>query len=304
MAAPAVVSLTKISASDIQFADPKRNKDTGAVSVGLKYNNQNVQFRLPRVSFPGGLTVKQNTNKDGSVTTSYVLRASLPGGDPYGKERSSDTSDTAKLYNFLFDFQEHLIKTAVKNSPKWFGKTRSEDSIRDSLNRFLSLSVDKTENGWEPNGKYPPSLQMKLPVYGEKIALEVIDDADNDVPLTLDNLTKVFTKGSSATTVVSAQVYISGQGFGITFKPSYAQVQQRKKMTARDFFKCDEDDKEESAAAKPADEEDEEEEVEQKEEEEVVVDVPPAPQAAPPTLATGHTQPAPEKAPARRRKVA
>lgn len=260
MAAPAVINVTKIRASDIQFAEPRRNKTTGAVSIGLKYNNQNVQFRVPRLGFPGGLMVKQNTNKDGSVSTSYVLKGSLPGGDPYGRELSSDSSDTAKAYNFFYEFQQHLLAAATENSVKWFGKKRSAESLQDSLNRFLSLSVDRTENGWEPNGKYPPSIQMKLPVYEDKIAMEVIDSEDNDVPLSLDNLVTVFGKGTSASLILQAQVYISGQGFGVTWKPSYVQIYQRKRMTVRDFFKRDEEDAE--APPKPAaDEEDDEESV-------------------------------------------
>lgn len=308
MAAPAVINISKSRASDIQFAEPRRNKTTGAVSIGLKYNNQNVQFRVPRLGFPGGLMVKQNTNKDGSVSTSYVLKGSLPGGDPYGRELSDDPSDTAKAYNFLLEFQKHLIKAAVENSVKWFGKKRSEDSIQDSLNRFLSLSVDKTDNGWEPNGKYPPSLQMKLPVYDDKIAMEVIDSEDNDVPLSLDNLTTVFGKGTSATLILQAQVYISGQGFGVTWKPSYVQIYRRQKYTARDFFKRDVDDAEEAdeeetpvvggaRAAFAAEDEEEKPKLEEDEgEEEVEIEAAPAP--APVQVAVE----APKKA--TRRKVA
>ena len=262
MAAPATVNVTKINATDIEFSDPKKNKNNGSVSIGLKYKSQNVQFRIPQVSFPGGLQVKDNENKDGSVTTSYMLSASMTGGDPYNKSHSEDTSDTAKMYNFMHDFEEHIIKTAVKNAAKWFGKVRSEDSIRDTFNRFVSLSVDKVDNVWVPNGKYPPSLRLKLPVYDGKdggrkiIAMEAIDSDGNDIPLTVDNLVNVFAKGSSAKMILQASIYISGQGFGITWKPTYAEVHQRKKQSARELFKDDEDDTEKVANA---DEEDEEE---------------------------------------------
>jgi len=243
MAAPAVINVTKINASDVQFAEPRRNKN-GGVSIGFKYNSQNVQFRIPQVTFPGGLNVKENPNKDGSVTVSYTMAASMNGGDPYGVEQSKETTDTAKLYNFMLDLQERVIRTAVDRSASWFGKKRSEDSIRDSFNKFVSCSVDKTENGWVPNGKYPPSLRMKLPVYDGKIAMEMIDSEDNDIVLTTDTLSTVFSKGSSAKLVLQAQIYMVGQSFGVTWKPTYGQVFQRKKQSARDFFKRDEDDAE------------------------------------------------------------
>jgi hypothetical protein len=293
MAAPAVINVTKINASDIQFAEPRRNKN-GGVSIGFKYNNQNVQFRIPQVTFPGGLNVKENPNKDGSVTVSYTMSASMNGGDPYGVERSTETTDTAKLYNFMLDLQERVIRTAVDRSPAWFGKKRSEDSIRDSFNKFVSCSVDKTDSGWTPNGKYPPSLRMKLPVYDGKIAMEMIDSEDNDIVLTTDTLSTVFSKGSSAKLVLQAQIYMVGQSFGVTWKPTYGQVFQRKKQSARDFFKRDEDDAEEEV--------DEEEEAT----EEVAVE-PEVQSPAPNTASTTAEEPAVSSEaskPARRRKVA
>lgn len=290
MAAPAVINVTKINASDIQFAEPRRNKN-GGVSIGFKYNNQNVQFRIPQVTFPGGLNVKENPNKDGSVTVSYTMAASMNGGDPYGVERSVETTDTAKLYNFMLDLQERVIRTAVDRSTSWFGKKRSEDSIRDSFNKFVSCSVDKTDNGWVPNGKYPPSLRMKLPVYDGKIAMEMIDSEDNDIVLTTDTLSTVFAKGCSAKLVLQAQIYMVGQSFGVTWKPTYGQVFQRKKASARDFFKRDEDDIEEAEA---------EDEVEETVEE----TVPEVQAPAPNTASVAEETPVETSKPARRRKVA
>jgi hypothetical protein len=297
MASSAVINITKINASDVQFAEPRRNKNGGS-SISFKYNNQNVQFRIPKVSFPGGLQVKENPNKDGSVTVSYNLSASMNGGDPYGSERSSDPSETAQMYNFMLDLQELIVKTAVEKSTLWFGKKRSEDSIRDSFNKFVSLSVDKTAEGtWVPNGKYPPSLRMKLPVYDGKIAFELIDSDDNDVPLTTDNLVTTFSKGSSAKLVLQGQIYMVGQSFGVTWKPQFGQIFQRKKASARDFFKRDEDDAEE-AAEETADAADA---ADAGETEQVDEETPVAPPVAAPVVAPVV---APAPAPARRRKVA
>lgn len=241
MAAQAIINVNKITSSDIQFAEPRRNKN-GGTTISFKYNNQNVQFRIPLVSFPGGLNVKENPNKDGSVTVSYTMAASMNGGDPFGLVHSTENTDTAKMYNFMLDLQERVIQTAVEQSPKWFGKKRSEDSIRDSFNKFLSVSVDKSDNGWVPNGKYPPSLRLKLPVYDGKIAMEMIDGDDNDIRLTTETLPSVFPKGVSAKLVLQASIYIVGQSFGVTWKPTYGQVYQRKRQTAREMFKDDEDD--------------------------------------------------------------
>ena len=173
MSAPAVVNVCKINASDIQFSEPKRNKQ-GGVSVAFKYKSQNVQFRFPQFGFPGGCLVKENENKDGSITTSYTMSASLQGCDPYGQLPATGTDDVSKAYNFLREFQEAVIQSAVANSASWFGKKRGEESIRDSFNKVLSVSVDNTAEGWVPNGKYPPSLRFKLPVYDGKVSMDMV----------------------------------------------------------------------------------------------------------------------------------
>jgi hypothetical protein len=238
-----VINVTKISASDIQFSEPRKNKNGGG-SISFKFKGQACDFRIPQVTFPGGLQVKENPNKDGSSTTSYTISASLNGGDPYGQTTSTDPSETAKLYNFMHALQERVVAEAVEKSVSWFGKKRSEDSLRDSFNKFISLSVDKTPEGWIPNGKYPPSLRLKVPVYDGKVAMDLIDSEDNDVLLTPDTLADVFTKGTSAKFVLQGSIYMVGQSFGVTWKPKHGQVFQRKRQTARDFFKADKEDEE------------------------------------------------------------
>ena len=266
MSAPAVVNICKINASDIQFSDVKRNAK-GGVSIPFKYKGQNVQFRFPQFGFPGGCLTKENENKDGSVSTSYTMSASLQGCDPYATAPATGTDDTSKAYNFLREFQEAVIQAAVANSAQWFGKKRGEESIRDSFNKFLSVSVDKTNDGWVPNGKYPPSLRFKLPVYDGKVSMDVIDAEENDIRLEPSGLQDAFPKGCAAKIVASGSIYVIGQGFGLTWKPTYVQVTKRKRQTARDMFKDDEDDGEAPApvaggakAALISDDEEEEEE--------------------------------------------
>ena len=271
MAAPAVVNVSKISASDIQFSEPRPNKQ-GGKSISFKYLSQNVQFRFPQLGFPGGCLVKENENKDGSTTTSYTMSASLQGCDSYGREPATGTDDVSKAYNFLREFQEAVIQAAVANSAAWFGKKRGEESIRDSFNKFLSVSVDKTNDGWVPNGKYPPSLRFKLPVYDGKVSMDVIDSEDNTIALAPTELQGALPKGSQAKIIAQGSIYIIGQGFGLTWRPSMMQVFKRQRKTAREYFKEDQEDGEEvvevpsgGAKAAFAEEEAEEETVEESE---------------------------------------
>ena len=293
MAAPAVVNISKISASDIQFAEPRKNKQ-GGVSVAFQYRKQNVQFRFPQLGFPGGVLVKENEFKGGPATTSYTLSASFQGCDPYGRAVSEGTDDVSKSYNFLRDLQAAVLQGAVKNSLAWFGKTRGVESLTDSFKEFLSVSVDKTADGWAPNGKYPPSLRFKVPVYDGKVSMEVIGEDGTDIPVQPSNLPETFPKGCSAKIVAQGSIWVINGNFGVTWRPTYVQVSKRRRQTARDMFKEDVDDAEDVPApvvggAKAAFAEEDEEEEEQDQEEE---------DAPTPTVVVSAPAPAPVPAPA------
>jgi len=210
--------------------------------INVKYNGANLQVRLPRIGYPGGCLVREG--ETGLKT--YTLIGSLKGCDPYGKERSAATDDIGKLYNLLTDLENRIITAAVENSVAWFGKKRSEEAIRDSFKRILSFSTDKVDGEYVPNGKYPPSFRVKVPVYDNKVSAEVVDASRNPVyvtPETLETKDTPFPKGVEANLVISGSIYvIAGQGFGVTWRLTDAQVFPQRRMGAAAIFADEEDD--------------------------------------------------------------
>jgi hypothetical protein len=252
MSTNAIVNASNATIAQVSFTEAKRNKQ-GGLGVSFKYDNQNFALRLPRMAFPGGLLQRED-EKSGNV--SYSLIGSLKGCDPYAKARSTGDDDMSKLYNFLLDLQEKLIQTATENSSKWFGKKRGEESIRDSFNErsILSVSSDKNGDEYVPNGKYPPSFRLKIPVYDGRIAMDAVDASTKPIFLTLDSLRSVFPKGVAANLIVSGSVYIIGQSFGVTWKVTLAQVFPQTRLTAASAFEAvpDEEAAEDSATADDA----------------------------------------------------
>ena len=236
MSTNAIVNVTNATTELISFPEAKRNKQ-GGLGVRMLYSGQNFSLRLPRMAFPGGLLQRED-EKSGNV--SYSLIGSLKGCDPYAKVRSAGDDDMSKLYNFLLDLQEKLIVTATENSSKWFGKKRGEESIRDSFNdrSILSVSSDKNGDEYVPNGKYPPSFRLKLPVYDGKVSMDVVDSATKPVFLTVDSLRSVFPKNVAANLVVSGSIYIIGQSFGVTWRVTHAQVFPQTRPTASTIFEA------------------------------------------------------------------
>lgn len=252
MSTNAIVNASNANIAQVSFTEAKRNKQ-GGLGVSFKYDGQNFALRLPRMAFPGGLLQRED-EKSGNV--SYSLIGSLKGCDPYAKARSTGDDDMSKLYNFLLDLQEKLIQAATENSSKWFGKKRGEESIRDSFNErsILSVSSDKNGDEYTPNGKYPPSFRMKIPVYDGRIAMDAVDASTKPIFLTVDSLRSVFPKGVAANLIVSGSVYIIGQSFGVTWRVSMAQVFPQTRLTAASAFEAvpDEEAVEDSAPAEDA----------------------------------------------------
>jgi hypothetical protein len=236
MSTNAIVNVRNIDINRVSFLIGQA-KNGRNPPVSIKYDGQNLQLRLPRMSFPGGVLMRETEGN-----TSYTLIGSLKGCDPYGKERAPETDDTAKFYNFLMDMEEKIIAAAVEHSVKWFGKKRSEEAIRDGFKHLMRLSVDKKDGEYVPNGKYPPSITVKVPVYDNRVNTDIIDTKGNPVYVTPASLNSVFPKAVEANLVVSASIYIiAGGGFGVTWRLTYAQVFPQMRQTARNVFMDEEE---------------------------------------------------------------
>lgn len=237
MATNAIISSSNLDVSKVSFGDIRLNK-AGGKSVPIKYNGQSLQIRLEKATYPMGVNVRESENG-----TNYTLSLTLKGCDPYAKDRATaELGALGVLYNFLQDFQSKLLEHAEASSVKWFGKTRSRSVLEDTMKQFISPSVEKVNGEWVASGKYPPSLKMKVPVYDGRVAMDVADHMGKPLAVTVDDardasyIANVFPKRVEASIVVTPAVYVSGQGWGVTWRVSYARVAPPQRLTARDVF--------------------------------------------------------------------
>jgi hypothetical protein len=282
MSTNAIVPQSTLDFTQVSFGDVRLNK-AGGKSIPIKYSGQNLQIRLEKSTYPMGVNIRENENG-----TTYTMSLSLRGCDAYAKERAgADAGTTGKLYNFLLDLQEGVLQHATKNAKKIFGKDRSLEVLRDTMKSFISPSVEKVNGEWVPTGKYPPSLKMKVPVYSGDVAMDVTDHTGKRVEIDIDNLATVFPKRCEASIVVSPSIYVTGTGFGVTWRITYAKVSPPQRTTAADVFRDEiEEEQRTAVAAAPVIEESaapayEEESQAQEEEVSVPVVSAPAPAAAP-----------------------
>jgi hypothetical protein len=201
--------------------------------------------------YPFGINIRDTEN--GST---YQMSLTLKGCDTYAKERAdASAGDLGSLYNFLLDMQEKLLDVGTANSAKWFGKSRTREVLTDIMKQFLSPSVEKINGEWVPSGKYPPSFRMKVPVYDGVVSMDVADSTGKPVAVDLENISAIFPKRVEASLVVTPSVYVSGQGFGVTWRITHARVAPPQRLTAAQVFADEIEEETNAPAAVPLDEE-------------------------------------------------
>ena len=260
MSTNAIVTVSNLDINKVSFGDIRMNK-AGGKTVPIKYNGQNLQIRIPKMVYPMGINIRETDNG-----ATYQMSATLKGCDPFVKERATtEAGEAGTLYNFLFDLQEKLLKTACANSVKWFSKARTEAVLQDSMKQFISPSVEKINGEWVPTGKYPPSFRMKVPVYDGNVTMDVVSHDGRPIQVDIENIAQVFPKRVEASLAVAPSVYVSNQSFGVTWRIIFARVAPPQRLTAAQVF-ADEIDEESSGTVPAGGDQEEETVVPQQEE--------------------------------------
>lgn len=232
MSASAIVPSETLDINRVTIGDIRANK-AGGKTVPIRYNGQNFQIRIPRIFYPAGVV----TRTDDQGKNSYSLLASLKGCDTYVKERAgADVGEIGQLYNFMLDLQEKIIQHAVLNSGKWFGKSKSEAVLRETMKPILNPSVEKVNGEWVPSGKYPPSLRMKISVWDGAVSLDAMDPNGESIAVTLDNIEQVFAKRMEGRMVIAPSIYVTGTGFGVTWRVVLAKIFPPSRVSAKAAF--------------------------------------------------------------------
>jgi hypothetical protein len=232
MATSAIIPSENLDINRIVIGEIRQNK-AGGKTVPIKYNGQSFQVRIPRINYPAGLVTRVD-EKTGQ--RNYSMLASLKGCDPYAKERSEDGSDIGQFYNFLLDLQEKIIQHTIANSGKWFGKSKSEAVIRETMKAILTPSVEKVNGEYVANGKYPPSLRLKISIWDGQVGMDAVDANGTTIELNEDNLAQVFAKRVECRMVLTPSIYVTGTGFGVTWRVVMAKVFPPSRVGAKAAF--------------------------------------------------------------------
>lgn len=240
------VNARTFNPSKISFAIGT-SKNNRVPPINMKYGDDEKTKGFFQILLPQSVVRLLTRPDDKTGIMAYTLSYTLSGCDNMGKDRGDTDTEMGKLYNSLMDLEETVVKAAVENSVKWFGKKRSEDVIRDSFKKIIRVSSDRVDGESVPNGKYPPSWWIKIPVYDGKVSIDnegIVNNLghpmENVVP---SNLEKIFPNNSQAKLAVAGSIYVmAGGGFGVTWKLRAAQVFPSSRVRAVDLFGITDDD--------------------------------------------------------------
>jgi hypothetical protein len=243
MSAPIIVNIRNFDVNKLSFTvGPK--KPQRMPTINMKYDGQPFNIRFP-AKMSGRMFARTDNN---TKKTSYTLLTNLKGCDPLGQERSTGGTDVDALYNLvLFDLKDKILKTATEKSKEWFNKVRTADIIQESFKDMYRLSGEKdADDNFIPNGKYAPSMTIKIPVYEDNVATDFIDENGEPIkgvfPHTLE---KIFPPKANVEVnmVVAPSIYImagsaagTGGAFGVTWRLNYAKVFKPTKLSASSVF--------------------------------------------------------------------
>lgn len=239
MASEISINANSFNASKISFVMGMAKNGRNA-PINMKYgedekNKYTFQLLLPQAPVRYMSRMDQKTGE-----TSHTLSYTLVGCDPYGVERNTSGSEVSSVYNSLLDLENLVVQAALENSPKWFGKKRSEEGIRESFKRIINVSTDKIDGERVPNGKYPPSWYIKIPVYDGEVKMGrkgIVDRNGNPIAVTPDTLSDAFPKSSQAQIAVTGSIYtMAGGGFGVSWKLRAAKVYSGSEVDAAALF--------------------------------------------------------------------
>ena len=146
--AESVVKGKNIEASKVTFSAPKV-LDNGAKLVYMNYDGGRFTVQTPWMGMPWAMSsYTDDKYPKHSITLSF---------------RGMDESEEMKrFHDNMLAVEQATVQAGVQNSVQWFKKKNlSEDVVSNLFNPIVRVSTDK--NTGVADGKYPPTLRLKVP---------------------------------------------------------------------------------------------------------------------------------------------
>jgi hypothetical protein len=183
----------------------------GGKAVYINYDSNLFYMQTPVMSMPYDMSCYDGDYKKYSINLAF-----------------RDLDSDARIRGFhenITTLQEMIIKEANQESKSWFGKKHKSVDVTSALCKdLLKKSIDKGTG--EPDGKYPDTINLKLPVRDGKPQFKITDFQDQ--PIENPDLETIFTKESKVQAIVRCGgIWIVGVNFGCTWSVDQIRVESQ-----------------------------------------------------------------------------
>ncbi len=146
--------------SKITFDEPQTNS-RGGKSVSMRLNGAPIVLQIPLMLTWG--VNEWADDQTGNVKYNLALQF-----DPHKSDSQSKFLDVMK------SMEDKLKDDMVKNSKKWFGKSKMSKDVVEAL-MYPMLKYRKNKETGEPDYTANPTLQVKIPFWEGRFNVEIYD---------------------------------------------------------------------------------------------------------------------------------
>jgi len=188
---------------------------SGAKSVYINYGSNKLRIQTPIMFLPYGVSEgfedKKAEKKIEKKDKKYNLTLSFKGQDENPK--------IEVFLNKMKEIETKIINDAFENREPWFKD--DFDGNRAFVSRLFSpiIKVDKDKNTGKVIGKYPPTINFKLPYdnANEKFNFQSFNMDDNE-PIDFSEIALKLKSGKAQLIVELNSIWFAGGKFGCTWK--------------------------------------------------------------------------------------
>lgn len=203
-----IVKSHHINIGKVSIAEPRPNANNGK-SIYINYDRHPFIVQTPKMILPYNLSAYEREG----APTKYSIELSF-----------RDLDSNPKVQQFYENFEkldELIVDEGVKNSWTWLQKKKAHKDVISALfSPHIKFSRDK-ETG-EVDGKYPPTMKVKLPFWDGKASFKMYDFSHKELDRPMEEL---FVKGAQVQVLMKCSgIWVVGGKFGCSWNISQVMV--------------------------------------------------------------------------------
>jgi len=208
-----IVKPNTLDTNLVQFGEVSTNAK-GGKSVKIVYNDEN-KFLIRTPDMPVAFDLVVDESKEIAPGIKSIPRYSFQLSFKGMENDDTNGNNISNFHGMINDLDNLLVKKGIENSLTWLKMKNVQPAVVDALiNRTIKQSKDKATQ--EPDGKYPDTMKVRVPVSKEgKLMCSFFDKDGNEVS-DISVLQKLKRGARVAMILECAGVYFASGKFGYT----------------------------------------------------------------------------------------